>query len=66
MTQTAKIIEHLEAGNTITPRLAFTLCGSLALHSRIAEIRAMGYRIDMVMRTHGRTRWGEYFLAVPH
>ena len=66
MTQNATILSHLEAGNTITPRQAFALCGSLALHSRIAELRAQGHRIDMEMRTQGRMKWGEYWLAIPY
>ena len=65
-TQCETILAHLEAGNTITPRQAFALCGSLALHSRIAELRAQGHRIDMAMRTQGRMRWGEYWLAIPY
>lgn len=64
MTQNATILEHLSAGNTITPAEAYALCGSLSLHSRIAELRAQGYRIDGVMRSEGKRRWGEYWLAV--
>jgi hypothetical protein len=66
VSQNAQILAHLEAGNTITPREAFGLCGSLALHSRIAELRAAGYRIDGEMRSEGKRRWGEYWLAIPH
>ena len=66
MSQNETILSHLEAGNTITPRLAYTLCGSLALHSRIAELRAQGHRIDMAMRSQGRMKWGEYWLAIPY
>jgi hypothetical protein len=46
MTQCEAILFHLEAGNTITPVEAYALCGTLALHSRIAELRGRGYRID--------------------
>ena len=66
MTQTATILAHLEAGNTITPAEAYAMCGSLALHSRIAEIRSMGYRVDSEICTGNGKRWGEYWLAVPH
>ena len=63
MSQSAQILAHLEAGNTITPAQAYDLYGTLALHSRIAELRARGYEIDMVMRSSGGKRWGEYSLA---
>ena len=66
MSQNAVILAHLEAGNTITPAEAYALCGSLALHSRIAELRAQGYRIDGEMRSAGKSRYGEYWLAIPH
>ena len=66
MSQNQAILAHLEAGNTITPREAFELCGSLALHSRIAELRAAGYRIDMALRREGRQQFGEYWLAIPY
>lgn len=66
MSQTARILAHLEAGNTITPAEAYAMVGSLALHSRIAEIRERGYAVQKVMHhDHGRV-WGEYFLAVPY
>jgi len=65
MSQNDTILAHLQAGNTITPAEAYAMCGSLALHSRISELRAAGYRIDSAMRSeHGR-RWGEYWLTIP-
>lgn len=66
MSQNAAILAHLEAGNTITPAEAYALCGSLALHSRISELRREGYRIDGEIRTGNGKRWGEYWLAVAH
>ncbi len=65
MSQNEAIIQHLEAGNTITPAEAYTLCGSLALHSRISELRHQGYRIDGEMRSGNGKKWGEYWLAIP-
>lgn len=66
VSQTDAILQHLEAGNTITPAEAYAMVGSLALHSRIAEIRDRGYTVQKVMHyEHGKT-WGEYFLEVPH
>lgn len=66
MSQNEAILEYLRAGNTITPAEAYSLCGSLALHSRIAELRAGGYRIDGEIRTGNGKRWGEYWLAIPY
>ena len=63
MSQCSAILAHLESGNTITPAQAYAKFGTLALHSRIAELRAMGYLIDMKMRSAGSARWGEYSLA---
>ena len=65
MSQNEAILNHLQEGNTITPAEAYALCGSLALHSRISELRQQGYRIDGEMRSAGKKRWGEYWLAIP-
>lgn len=65
MSQTDAILAHMEAGNTITPMEALNLCGSLALHSRISELRERGYAIDSVTRRENGKRFGEYFLAIP-
>jgi hypothetical protein len=63
MSQCDAILAHLEAGNTITPVEAFTMCGTLALHSRIAELRSLGYRIDCeIIRTPGGKNVGRYTL----
>ena len=64
VSQTDAILQYLEAGNTITPAEAYEMVGSLALHSRIAEIRERGYAVQKQMHhSEGRT-WGEYWLAV--
>jgi len=62
MTQAEAILERLERGETVTPRLAYELTGSLACHSRIAELRARGHRIRCTIRSDGGKRWGEYTL----
>ena len=63
MTQCEAILAHLAAGNTITPVEAYALCGSLALHSRIAELRGRGCRIDCeIIRTSGGKNVGRYTL----
>ena len=65
MSQCSAILAHLKAGNTITPAQAYERFGSLALHSRISELRDVGYRIEMELRSAGGKRWGEYRLAQP-
>lgn len=47
--QTANILAHLQSGMTLTPHEAFTLYGSLALHSRIAELRERGFPISCTL-----------------
>lgn len=66
MSQNEQILQYLESGNTITPLEAFTMCGTLALHSRIAELRGRGYRIDCSMKHEGGKHFGEYYLAIAH
>lgn len=46
MSQCGEILTWLEAGNTLTPAEAYQRFGTLACHSRIAELRARGNVID--------------------
>lgn len=63
MSQADSILAHLQSGQTITPLEAFALYGTLALHSRIAELREQGHSITCRMVTRDGKRWGEYTLA---
>ena len=45
MSQCTQILEHLKAGNTLTPNEAYLRFGTLALHSRVAELRERGYAV---------------------
>ena len=64
MSQTGAILAHLQAGNTITPREAFALVGSLALHSRISELRSQFYDIHCeIVRTPSGKHTGCYRLV---
>ena len=64
MSQCEAILRHLEAGNTITPAQAYELCGTLALHSRVAELRHRGHDIecDLVQVPSGK-HVGKYRLV---
>ena len=60
MSQSANIWAHLEAGGTLTPLEAFQKFGTLALHSRIRELRERGHDIETEMITVGNKRVGKY------
>ena len=64
MTQADAILEALMRGETVTPFSGYALCGSLAIHSRIAELRARGHDIQMQLVTRNGKRFGEYRLRV--
>ena len=63
MSQTQVILDHLLLGEVITPLRAFHLTGGLAAHSRIAEIRSMGYTVLCQVKHEGRRKFGEYRLS---
>lgn len=43
------ILEHLQSGLTLTPADAYSRFSTLALHSRIAELRERGHPVICVM-----------------
>ena len=61
MTEDQAILKHLRR-STITPSTAYTRYRCLALHSAIARLRKLGYRINCTMRAAGTKRWGVYKL----
>ena len=65
MSQCAQIFCHLQDHGTITPLQAFALFGTLALHSRIAELRERGIEIEcnMIELPNGK-RVGQYSLPL--
>ena len=62
MSQSANIYAHLASGRTLTPLDAFELYGTLALHSRIAELRERGIPIECEMIEANGKRLGCYSL----
>jgi len=62
MSQCAQLLEAMQRGEVITPLRAFQLTGSLACHSRIAELRAAGHEIAKEMRMENGKRFGAYRL----
>ena len=64
ISQCDTILAHLQAGNTITPAEAYALCGTLALHSRISELRADFHEIHCeLIRTASGKHVGQYSLV---
>ena len=63
MSQCSIILQMLQRGEKITPLTAFRRCGTLALHSRCAELRERGYKIKCVVVRHRGRRFGVYWLA---
>lgn len=64
MTQIAIILDHLQRGNSLTPMEAYQLCGTLACHSQMSELRKQGYDIQCEMiRTATGKRVGRYYLV---
>jgi len=49
MSQCEAILQHLEAGNTLTPAQAYELFGTMVLHSRVSELRGRGHDIHCEM-----------------
>ena len=67
MTQSAAILSHLQAGYTLTPADAYQRFSTLAMHSRIAELRERGWPIICVMvETPNGKRVGCYSLPESH
>jgi hypothetical protein len=63
MSQNAELYAYMAAGGIVTPAVAFKLCGSLACHSRMAELRSHGHRIECRKVREGKRTWGEYRLV---
>lgn len=62
MSQCANIYCWLKDGHTITPLEAFQLFGTLALHSRVAELRERGHEIKCEMINVNGKSVGRYSL----
>jgi hypothetical protein len=66
MSQDDQILAHMQDGNTVTPKEAYELAGTLALHSAIHRLRNRGYAIDKQMHHENGKHFGEYWLAIAH
>lgn len=60
LSQCDAILTYMQSGYAISPALAYELFGSLALHSRISELRGRGHKIDcQIVRRNGK-QFGQY------
>ena len=68
MSQNSLILEYLQAGNTLTPAEAYARFGTLAMHSRAAELRERGYAVECeLVETPSGKHVGRYsLLKVAH
>jgi len=66
MSQCDTLLLAMRAGHAITPLVAYKLTGSLACHSRIAELRSRGHVIDCEVRREGQRKYGVYTLREAH
>lgn len=62
MSQTRQILEHLEAGNAITPIDALSLFGCFRLGARIFQLRELGYNIITKEKVINGKHFAEYSL----
>ena len=63
MSQTSNLYQHMIDIGPITPLEAFRLYGILATHSRMAELRSRGHRIDCHMIRVGDKMVGQYSIS---
>ena len=64
MSQTTRILAHLEKGRSITPIYALNNFGCMRLASRIEELRSKGYRINTRMvKNRSGARYASYSLV---
>ena len=62
MSQGAEILTALQSGRVLTTLDIFKLCGSMAGHSRINDLRRQGYDIECKLRMRGSRKVWEYTL----
>jgi hypothetical protein len=64
LTQSEKVLKHLQSGKTITPLEALGIYGVYRLGARIWDLRDQGHDIDKLMKNDGMGRtYAEYFLV---
>ena len=63
--QADQLLAVMQRGEEMTPAKAYAICGTLACHSRMSELRERGLVIECRIVTNGRKRWGSYRLVGP-
>ena len=59
--QRLKIQRFMASGETITPRIAYRICGTFCLSQRIAEIER-DFKVDREWLTDGKKRVMSYWM----
>lgn len=62
MSQADSILSALKSGRVLTTLDIFKLCGSMAGHSRINDLRRQGYDIECRLKMRGSRKVWEYRL----
>lgn len=60
--QNAKILDHLQKGNSITPLLALSKFNCLRLSGRIHNLRSQGHDIKTDIVKKGNKHFAKYYL----
>ena len=62
MTQTQRILEHLQKGRSITPIQALRWFGCLRLAARISDLRREGFEVQTHLVKGKENRFAKYYL----
>lgn len=63
MTQSQKILEHMQTKGAITPKDAMELYGCMRLAARIKDLRREGYEIETEIRGRSNGYYAAYTLS---
>lgn len=62
MSQEAQILEHMKAGNSLTPIDALQKFGCFRLGARVHDLRMQGYAINSTLVEHDGKRFARYWM----
>lgn len=62
MSQEAKILEHMKAGNRLTPIDALQKFGCFRLGARVHDLRMQGYAINSTLVEQDGKRFARYWM----
>lgn len=62
MSQEMQILEHMQAGNGLTPMDALQKFGCFRLGARVHDLRSKGYAINSELVEEGGKRFARYWM----